>query len=559
MWAPKHWNLMWLWPTSPKSMLVSDGAPRSEAEAEDAKPQKFATSNPECYHVVYHCLINHYGFLEFPTFRYAGYRRLAEPRAYLGTLREAGDDDEHFNGPAGVTTDAGGRIYVCDSGNHRIKVFRHDGLLLGVLSSYSYQGKRLPLKHCAAVLVEPATDGRIFVTVDAEANGRPVKRLLMLKPFAAGDGMTLDTVDLNRLAGFNLALDTSAKPHLLWTTKGAGRGTFTRIEVFDDRFGAVKHFGGTRRWRLMQVTSLDVDENHRLYCAEQNALYQRLLRVDGNTGELEHLPDWPQMYGYNSFVKRLRLTPDGALIYNSGKEIGRYDRGTGAPVKFAGTGSASIASNAENFQGFRGCAVDREGNIYALTHTKRPNTARGGGWNRLVEVWNPDGTPKSADLLGRIPGPLRDLFVDRTGCVYLFTGSTVYRYRPGEGRLWKQDGFSYSRYDGCGCMTPKMCVDDDLYAWVPDQRQVRVRVLDANANLVADIGSYGNRDCRGRFGPTPEPAVPLQNPIAVAVRNDRLYVADYGNLRIVRVDVGYALERELTFRNEGTVLRGAEQ
>ena len=550
LWVPKHWNLMWLCPTSPKSMLISDGAPRSKAEADDAKPQAFATKNPTCYHVVYHCIINHYGFVAFPTFKYAGRRKLEKPRAYLGTLREAGDDAEHFNGPTGVATDDHGRIFVCDSGNHKLKVFRQDGYYLRSAESYEHDGQQLPLTNCRAVLVDP--HGFIHVTVDARSGARPIKRLVKLHP--VHPHKTVATVDLHELAGFNLALDTSRKPYLLWTTKGAGTGTFTRIEVHEDRFGKVTHFGGRKGWKLMQVTSLDVDENHRLYCAEQNALYQRLLRVDAD-GELEHLDAWPQMGGYNSFVKRLCLTPDGALLYNSDKRIGRYDRKTGASLKFAGTGTGTITSAAKNFRGFRGCAVDREGNIYAITHTKLPNTARGGGWNRVVEVWNPDGTSKSKNHLGRIPGPLRDLFVDRTGCVWLFTGSKVYRYRPGEGRLWQKDGFSYSRYDGCGCKTPKLSVDENLYAYVPDQKQVRVRVIDANGNFITDIGSYGNRDCRGRFGPHPEPPIPMQNPIATAVRDDKLYIADYANLRILRVDLDYALERVVTFRTDGTLLR----
>ena len=565
-WVPKHWNLMWLCPTSPKSMLISDGAPRSKAEAEDAHPQEFATKNPTCYHVVYHALINHYGFVDYPTFAYAGRRKLDKPRAYLGTLREPGDDGEHFNGPTGIARGRDGNIYVCDSGNHKIKVFRHDGFYLREITSYTYAGQTLPLKHCRAVLI--GEQGFIHVTVDAETNGKPVKRLVKLHP--VHPNKTMATVDLHRLAGFNLALDTSQKPHLLWTTKGGGTGTFTRIEDLGERFGKVTHFGGRNAWKLMQVTSLDVDEDHKVYCVEKNALYQRLIRFDGKGGDtFELLKDWPKLRrftastekvpffelsgGYNSFVNRLNLTPDGAMVYNHGKFISRFERATGAPMQFRGPGTLTITSDAKDFRYFRGCAVDREGNIYALTHTKRPNTARGAGWNRVVEVWGPGGMSKSTDYLGRIPGPMRDLFVDRTGAVWLFTGSRVYRYRAGKGQLWRKDGFSYSRYDGCGCKTPKLYVDRKLYAYVPDQRNVCVRVLDANGNVVTDIGSYGNRDCRGRFGPEPEPAIPLQNPIATAARDDRLYIADYANLRIVRVDLHYALTHSARFRTDGKV------
>ena len=226
-------------------------------------------------------------------------------------------------------------------------------------------------------------------------------------------------------------------------------------------------------------------------------------------------------------------------------------------MNFAGTGKKSITVDVENFRYFRGSTVDRAGNIYALTHTKRPDTSRGAGWNRFVTRFNPDGTLAEENLLGKIPGPLRDLDVDRTGCVWLFTGSKVYRYRPGEGRLWVKSGFSHSRYDGCGCMTPKLCVDENLYAYVPDERQIRVRVVDAAGNFITDIGSYGNRDCRGRFGDFPEPAIPLQNPIATAASDDHLYIADYANLRIVRVDLEHALERSATFRSDGTVVKTA--
>jgi len=507
-WVPKHWNLMWMCPTSTTSMLISDGAPRGEAEARDAIPQVFATKNPTCYQVVVHCLIRHRGPEEFPTFVYSGRRKLDAPRAYLGTLREPGDDAEHFNGPAGLAIDADGNIYVCDSGNNKIKVFRRDGYFRRSIDTYDLGGEEQPLRNCQAIVISP-DDGAMYVTVDAKKDGRTVKRLIRFK--SCTEPKTLDTVDLHELAGFNLALDVSKKPHLVWTTKGAGTGTFTRVEDLGDRFGKVTHFGGREKWKLMQVTSIDVDANEQLYCAEKCALYQRVIRLDGRGSPLfDVLERWPRIRGYgspaevapegkvpflelgggyNSFVNRLVLTPDGAMIYSHGKHISRFNRATGEPMNFVGVARPSITSEAKDFRLFRGCAVDRKGNIYALTHTKRPNTSRGAGWNRFVEVFKADGTSKSKDLLGRIPGPLRDLDVDRTGCVWLFTGSKIYRYRPGEGRLWVKDGFSYSRYDGCGCMTPKLCVDENLYAFVPDERSIRVRVVDSAGNFTTDIAS----------------------------------------------------------------------
>lgn len=57
---------------------------------------------------------------------------LAAP--FLGKLKQAGNDNDHFSFAEGVACDASGRIYVADRGNNRVQVFEADGKFLKSIS-----------------------------------------------------------------------------------------------------------------------------------------------------------------------------------------------------------------------------------------------------------------------------------------------------------------------------------------------------------------------------------------------------------------------------------------
>ena len=81
-----------------------------------------------------------------------GLTDLKEAGAFWVGKTEPGTDDEHFNTPEGLATDAKGNLYVCDWGNNRVVVFGTDGKLLGKFAAEKPQ----------QIAVHPAS-GEIFV------------------------------------------------------------------------------------------------------------------------------------------------------------------------------------------------------------------------------------------------------------------------------------------------------------------------------------------------------------------------------------------------------------
>ena len=84
--------------------------------------------------------------------------------------------------------------------------------------------------------------------------------------------------------------------------------------------------------------------------------------------------------------------------------------------------------------------------------------------------------------------------------------------------------------------------------WVPDVFRFRVTALDSAGNELARIGSYGNVDSAGPGSLVPQPPIPFTFPNAVAVTEDRLYVADRKSGRIVVAKIVYATEETCEVR-----------
>jgi hypothetical protein len=107
-----------------------------------------------------------------------------------------------------------------------------------------------------------------------------------------------------------------------------------------------------------------------------------------------------------------------------------------------------------------------------------------------------------------------------------------------EGSLWTLPhalpGFSA----GCTCFNNRHAMDYWARTWIGASHLLSVLVVDANGNLVARIGRYGNVDdadpaCgRIHFGWLR----------AVAVSDNALYVCDRPNRRIVKAALKYAVE-----------------
>jgi hypothetical protein len=80
--------------------------------------------------------------------------------------------------------------------------------------------------------------------------------------------------------------------------------------------------------------------------------------------------------------------------------------------------------------------------------------------------------------------------------------------------------------------------------FVPHTHLSSVLVLDSNFNRITRIGNYGNVDNNGPTSRRPAPEIGLSSPNYLAVRDRTLCIADGGNKRILRIDLGYDVEAE---------------
>jgi len=137
-----------------------------------------------------------------------------------------------------------------------------------------------------------------------------------------------------------------------------------------------------------------------------------------------------------------------------------------------------------------------------------------------------------------------------------------------EGARWQYAGVApaVSYAGSCVCANSRLDLDGFERAFVPAMQTYSVNVLDANGNLIAQIGSYGNADSRGTDSPVVDPKTGLLRPKRpddpadlkppkelaerigfrwapfVAVTDEALYALDYGARRVVRCALSYHTE-----------------
>ncbi len=111
---------------------------------------------------------------------------------------------------------------------------------------------------------------------------------------------------------------------------------------------------------------------------------------------------------------------------------------------------------------------------------------------------------------------------------------------------------------GCDCCHSSFDLDYFARAFVPEVEHCSVGVLDSNGNLILRVGTYGNvedgKPLIGKNGP-PQTRSIGRDEVALfyaphlAVHSDRrLFIADLGNERILRVKLGYYTSKEISFR-----------
>ncbi|MFH0983130.1 MAG: hypothetical protein V2A79_16545 [Planctomycetota bacterium] len=96
----------------------------------------------------------------------------------------------------------------------------------------------------------------------------------------------------------------------------------------------------------------------------------------------------------------------------------------------------------------------------------------------------------------------------------------------------------------CVCVAGRFDLDRFDRIYVPDAGRCRVNVLDTAGNEITHFGGYGNMDSQGPDSAVPLPKIPLAWPAYVAASSEAIYVADWLNMRVVRVKPVYAVSAE---------------
>lgn len=206
-----------------------------------------------------------------------------------------------------------------------------------------------------------------------------------------------------------------------------------------------------------------------------------------------------------------------------------------------------------------GLAVDKEDNIYALAgmnrcvngkpyHLKNAETLIKVRTKRAKVISSSDKAPVP---LAREAWPKRPF--DWTG--HGISGSWI------EGAEWMYGGVGYGGNvtGGCCCWNARFALDLLGRTFVTELGRFRVAVLDTNGNLILRIGKYGNVDDGVPLIKDGGPSSPrsvggdevaLFHPSFVATHSDRrLFIADYGNYRILSVKLGYHAEEKVALKD----------
>jgi hypothetical protein len=459
-------------------------------------------------------------------------------RSYLGTLDQAGDDEEHLQGPDDVTVDADGNLHVLDG--ESVKVYGRDGAFVREAAKAAFPSKETetPPAIVAAAknpralkfphMLRVAPDGRLylkdcggagwdpFIVTDVE--GKAFER----RAFPWGHGTVNHYSCVDADGNWYVALRKGRQtPETIWKFSPDGKrlkfGTADEIIIEFDEPARNKTAPG-------DVKGLFVTRSGDIYVVNTVEKWSgaKFLGGDFHYGNLYDKGDQ-----YN--CTRVDVYgPDGT----------RKRRGL-------------VRS-----QGLNDVAVDRAGNVYVIeatmyhgAHQRHVAKATRGG--RLMKFGYL--TPEQANL-----DPATDENKRFSLTARLMKFSPEGGVRDGEGgrpQLWSFPGVSGLSPWGCGaeCPAGQICLDPDERLWVPDAFLYCVKAVDRAGNEMLRVGKYGNEDCKGGGGDRKlegtdivvDPEVPVARPSGVAVYRDWLFLSDMYAHRVLRCRLEYADSREV--------------
>ncbi len=311
---------------------------------------------------------------------------------WLGKDKPGAGENE-FNDPQGIAVDREGRLYVCDRGNHRIKIYAADGKLLG----------KFGVETPEQISVDAATS-RIFVLSRIAEKRAPTGKLSAFSPWKEGKCHKLAELEVPGLK--LMALDS---PTRLWVTIRTPSQRLVPVAFDGSRFALgqpIINTGG-----LVGPSFLAADPARDRVIVKEHLVIrnQRPFRaISLSSGKMTHL---------NLSGSDITLDSLGNIYCTDGYEnthLARYSP-DGKPLPFAATGSNKIPVKFRSYgpdMGLRGHRVAPNGDIYVI---RSVNHAVGAS----LDQYGPDGKLKKAGLVAGVGGGDSGLGVDADGNLYV--------------------------------------------------------------------------------------------------------------------------------------------
>jgi hypothetical protein len=326
--------------------------------------------------------------------------------------KESGAGDEEFNHPQGMAVDKDGRLYVCDLGNNRVKLYSSEGKLLG----------KLTVQQPEQIAVHP-TSGEIYLLCRP---GRVIKYSAWKEE--QPKELAAHTFEEKTRVPDLMALDFSAASPRLWIAFRGSNGPGGTLASFAEEGGTFKevvtlkadnHAGGLH---YPSFLAADPERNRVIVYEHLSKSFQGYRVIDVNSGGIST----PNIRGSD-----LAVDPQGNLYvidpYGS-DSLSRYGPDF-KPLAFSAIGKNKIPVRLRPYgpdMGLRGHCIAPNGDLYIR---RSPNHA----CVSTVDVWSLDGTQKKPGLVSGAGSGDSGIGVDNRGNIYLGTNlKTRERYLPSD-------------------------------------------------------------------------------------------------------------------------------
>jgi len=363
-------------------------------------------------------------------------------KLFLGNRSKPGKGDKEFNHPRGMACDKAGNLYVADSGNNRLQVFKPDGSLFKSIPAKAPERVAVSLKTGAIYLLR---DGARQLVVLGGLNDPSVKAQ------TNSGGSTRHPLYVP-----GMALDEGSSPAGVWLSHCSLRGlnAVRRVELRGAKFADSARLGAhaPKHWRKQGWLPWSPEPyivadrfREELYVRNTGMCgTDRVFRVDGRTGKLIEVFDMKNA-GRRGQFEECVVGPQGLVwmrLTQNGQYVAPYDPEKRAFLNRSGYRQVQkLSYRGKPVMGFRTphggtgfnftypMGIAPNGDLYVpCKPTKEfPELAGTKGWNnknhienfyRQLRVYSGDGKLKCRNALPGL-GATDGLRIGRSGAVYM--------------------------------------------------------------------------------------------------------------------------------------------